>query len=77
MTVDAQAVPPLHPRRALALGLAGFLCEVAQLTPWVDDLAARNSTAHFTQHGLVFAGGVLMGWALRELRLIARGHTAG
>ena len=24
---------------------------------------------HFTQHGLIFLGGILMGWALRDLRL--------
>jgi hypothetical protein len=24
---------------------------------------------HFTQHGLIFVGGIVMGWALRDLRL--------
>ena len=28
-----------------------------------------NATVHFTQHGLIFVGGLLMGWALRDLRL--------
>ena len=62
----------MRPRVALAVGLAGFALELVQLTPWMDRLASGNATVHFTQHGLVFAGGVLMGWALRDLRLLAR-----
>jgi hypothetical protein len=42
---------------------------VLLLTPWVDDLADENATAHFTQHGMIFVGGLIMGWALRDLRL--------
>ncbi len=66
---------PMHPRVALAVGLAGFVLELVQLTPWMDRLAGENATVHFTQHGLVFAGGLLMGWALRDLRLIARSNA--
>ena len=36
----------------------------------VRHLADENSTFHFSQHGLIFLGGVVMGWALRDLRLV-------
>ena len=68
-------VHAMRPRAALAVGLAGFALELVQLTPWMDRLASDNDTVHFTQHGLVFAGGLLMGWALRDLRLIARANA--
>jgi hypothetical protein len=61
--------PLLTPRQAVGLGAAGVVLELLLITPWVDDLADRNSTVHFTQHGLIFLGGMLMGWALRDLRL--------
>ncbi len=35
----------------------------------MDSAASGNSTVHFTQHGLIFVGGLIMGWALRDLRL--------
>jgi hypothetical protein len=60
------------PRRALLLGAFGFLLEVALISPWVDEAADTNSTVHYTQHGLIFVGGLLMGWALRDLRLPTR-----
>ncbi|MDX6542144.1 MAG: hypothetical protein QOI71_3754 [Gaiellales bacterium] len=62
-------LPLMSPRGALALGTCGFALEVLLLTPWVDDLADENATAHFTQHGMIFVGGLIMGWALRDLRL--------
>jgi hypothetical protein len=62
-------LPLMAPRGALALGTCGFVLEVLLLTPWVDDLTKSNATVHFTQHGLIFVGGILMGWALRDLRL--------
>jgi hypothetical protein len=62
-------LPLMSPRGALALGTAGFALEVSLLTPWVDDFANDNATVHFTQHGLIFVGGMIMGWALRDLRL--------
>jgi hypothetical protein len=46
-----------------------LVLEVVLITPWVDDAADSNATVHFTQHGLIFLGGILMGWALRDLRL--------
>lgn len=62
----------LSPRRALALGAVALVLEVVALLPWLDDLADRNATAHFTQHGLIFLGGVLMGIALRDVYLASR-----
>ena len=62
-------LPLMSPRGALALGTSGFALEVCLLTPWVDDFADENATVHFTQHGLIFVGGIIMGWALRDLRL--------
>ena len=53
--------------RPLILASLALLLEVLLIMPWVDDLADGNPTVHFTQHGLIFIGGVLMGWALREL----------
>jgi hypothetical protein len=62
-------LPLMSPRGALALGTCGFALEVLLLTPWVDHLADENATVHFTQHGMIFVGGLIMGWALRDLRL--------
>jgi hypothetical protein len=53
--------------RALVLATVALCLEIVLITPWVDHLADGNPTIHFTQHGLIFVGGVLMGWALREL----------
>jgi hypothetical protein len=63
------ALPLLAPRSALLVGIFALVLEVSLITPWVDDAADGNSTVHFTQHGLIFIGGLIMGWALRDLRL--------
>ena len=63
------ALPLLPPRSALLVGVFALVLEVSLITPWVDDAADSNSTVHFTQHGLIFIGGLIMGWALRDLRL--------
>jgi hypothetical protein len=65
-------LPLLTPRQAVGLGALGVVLEVLLITPWVDDLADGNATVHFTQHGLIFLGGILMGWALRDLRLTSQ-----
>jgi hypothetical protein len=62
-------LPLMAPRSALLMGVFALLLEVALISPWVDDAADSNSTVHFTQHGLIFIGGLIMGWALRDLRL--------
>jgi hypothetical protein len=40
--------------------------ETMSILPVVDRLADANPTVHFTQHGLIFLGGVLIGVALRD-----------
>jgi hypothetical protein len=62
-------LPLMPPRSALAVGVLALVLEIFLITPWVDDAADGNSTVHFTQHGLIFVGGLIMGWALRDLRL--------
>jgi hypothetical protein len=51
-------------RRNLLLAVAALALEIVLILPFVDDLADRNPTVHFTQHGLIFVGGVVMGYAL-------------
>jgi hypothetical protein len=48
------------------------LLEVTLLMPFVDHLADANQTIHFTQHGFIFAGGVLLGMALRDVQRASR-----
>lgn len=55
-------------RRAALLVIAAVLLEIVLIMPFVDHLADANPTIHFTQHGFIFLGGVLMGFALREAR---------
>jgi hypothetical protein len=59
-------------RRAFLLVVFAVLLEVVLLMPFVDHLADSNNTIHFTQHGFIFAGGVLLGMALRDVQRAAR-----
>jgi hypothetical protein len=59
-------------RRALLIGSVALAMEILLIMPFTDHWADRNSTAHFTQHALIFLGGVLMGFALRDMALISR-----
>ena len=52
--------------RALALVLFSALLEIVLILPFVDHLADAHPTIHFTQHGLIFLGGILMGISLRD-----------
>ncbi len=52
------------PLRSIVLAAAALVLEIILILPFVDDLADKNSTVHFTQHGLIFVGGVVMGYAL-------------
>jgi len=54
--------------RALRLVLCAALLELMLVLPFVDHLADANPTIHFTQHGLIFVGGVLIGLALRDVQ---------
>jgi hypothetical protein len=51
----------------LLLGALALALELVLITPWVDHAAERNQTVHYTQHGLIFLGGLLMGYALCAL----------
>ncbi len=60
----------LSSRRAMVLGLAALFLEALLIfLPSIDKLADKNPTVHFTQHGGIFLGGVLMGVALRDMYL--------
>jgi hypothetical protein len=58
--------------RALFLLICSAVLEVLLILPFVDHLADSHPTIHFTQHGLIFLGGVLMGVALRDAYRLAR-----
>jgi hypothetical protein len=58
--------------RAFALVVFTVVLEVVLLMPFVDHLADSNNTIHFTQHGFIFGGGVLLGMAIRDVQRSAR-----
>ncbi len=58
--------------RAFRLVVFAVLLEVVLLMPFVDHLADSNNTIHFTQHGFIFAGGVLLGMAIRDVQRASR-----
>jgi zinc transporter ZupT len=58
--------------RALRLLVFAAVLELVVVLPGVDHLADSNSTIHFTQHGFIFAGGMLMGLALRDVQRASR-----
>ena len=58
--------------RAFGLVVFAVLLEVTLLMPFVDHLADSNNTIHFTQHGFIFGGGVLLGLAIRDVQRAAR-----
>ena len=75
--MEANSLPAERTRRTArlrAFRLVAFavLLEVILLMPFVDHLADSNQTVHFTQHGFIFAGGVLLGMAIRDVQRAAR-----
>jgi len=62
----------LTPRNAVLLGALGLLLEVLAIIPPIDDATATNPTLHYTQHGVLFLGGLMMGVALRDLLVAGR-----
>jgi hypothetical protein len=75
--MEANSLPIDRARRRLrlrAFALVAFtvVLEVVLLMPFVDHLADSNSTIHFTQHGFIFGGGVLLGLAIRDVQRSAR-----
>ncbi|HJS92832.1 MAG TPA: hypothetical protein VJ741_01115 [Solirubrobacteraceae bacterium] len=75
--MEANSLPIDRTRRRLRLR-AFFLValtvvlEIVLLMPFVDHLADSNNTIHFTQHGFIFGGGVLLGLAIRDVQRSAR-----
>ena len=69
--------PLLSPRLAVALGAVGLLLQVLVLLPPVDRAITTNPTLHYTQHGVIFLGGLLMGVALRDLLVAGRAADRG
>jgi hypothetical protein len=59
-------------RRALRLVVFAAVLEIVLILPFVDHLADTHPMIHFTQHGFIFAGGVLMGLALRDVQRASR-----
>jgi hypothetical protein len=66
------AMTLLTPRNAVLLGALGLLLEVLAILPPIDDATATNATLHYTQHGVLFIGGLMMGVALRDLLIAGR-----
>ena len=62
----------LSPMRALVLGGIGLLCQVVALLPPIDNAVDTNAAIHYLQHGIIFAGGLCMGIALRDLLVMSR-----
>ena len=62
----------LTPMRALLLGTLGLVLQGVALLPAVDNAVETNASLHYLQHGLIFAGGVCMGIALRDLLVMSR-----
>jgi hypothetical protein len=75
--MEANSLSLHHTRRKArlrAFRLVAFvvMLEIVLLMPFVDHLADSNNTIHFTQHGFIFAGGVLLGLAIRDIQRTAR-----
>ena len=64
--------PLLEPRKAVLLGAFALLLEIAAILPPIDDATDTNATLHYTQHGVLFTGGLMMGIALRDLLVRGR-----
>ncbi|HUA05233.1 MAG TPA: hypothetical protein VMB27_15115 [Solirubrobacteraceae bacterium] len=59
-------------RRALGLVMFAALLEIVLILPFMDHWADAHPMIHFTQHGFIFAGGVLMGLAIRDVQRASR-----
>ena len=77
MESSVSSLPAAHDRRtarrrALRLVVFAALLEITLILPFVDHLADTHPMIHFTQHGFIFAGGVLMGLAIRDVQRASR-----
>ncbi|MBV9606720.1 MAG: hypothetical protein JO027_16515 [Solirubrobacterales bacterium] len=73
--MEAQSLSVARARarlRAFRLVAFAVLLEVVLLMPFVDHLADSHPTIHFTQHGFIFGGGVLLGLAIRDVQRASR-----
>jgi hypothetical protein len=59
-------------RKAMRLMVFAALMEITLVLPMIDHLADTHPMIHFTQHGFIFAGGVLMGLAIRDVQRASR-----
>ena len=59
-------------RKAMRLVVFAALLEITLVLPFIDHLADTHPMIHFTQHGFIFAGGVLMGLAIRDVQRASR-----
>jgi len=64
--------PLMSPRVAVLVGALALLIEIVTILPPIDEATETNATLHYTQHGFVFLGGLLMGLALRDLIVTGR-----
>jgi hypothetical protein len=55
-------------RRAYKLVVAAVVLELVLMLPFIDHLVDTDPLLHFTQHGLIFVGGALLGFALRDVQ---------
>jgi hypothetical protein len=62
----------LGPRAAVLLGALAVLIEIVAILPPIDHATETYPTLHYTQHGVLFLGGLLMGVALRDLLVAGR-----
>lgn len=75
MEANSLPIDPARRRlrlRAFCLVAFTVVLEIVLLMPFVDHLADSNNTIHFTQHGFIFGGGVLLGLAIRDVQRSAR-----
>jgi hypothetical protein len=62
----------LSPGKAVLLGALGLALEIGAILPPIDDATETNATLHYSQHGVLFLGGLMMGVALRDLLAAGR-----
>jgi hypothetical protein len=54
------------------LAAGGLAVEVIAILPPIQNATETNATLHYTQHGVLFLGGLMMGVALRDLLVSGR-----
>ena len=62
----------LGPRSAVVVGAIGLALEIVAILPPIDEATDTNATLHYSQHGVLFLGGLMMGVAIRDLLTAGR-----